>query len=299
LDGSPDPVDVIIESAVPVQLSTVPYTIVYHFVREMSRYYEPATGRGRRRSRLRARAARRRRLVAAGGAAVLLAAVGLALALSQTGSEAQRARHEPSRSAVARRPARATRASARPATSPRHALLSPGLLPQTHSLPSARGAQFKARMASLWNAIVDDSVASARGAFFPESAYLQVKAIAAAGADWRDRLMREFALDIEVAHAQLGRVGKSHLVAVNVGSDFAHWVTPGTCYNRVGYYELPGSRIVYSTGGRLHSFGIASMISWRGQWYVVHLGAVVRPGEGGVVDEPALGPGEPADSGTC
>jgi hypothetical protein len=41
------------------------------------------------------------------------------------------------------------------------------------------------------------------------------------------------------------------------------------------------------------------MISWRGEWYVVHLGAVLRETETGTVAEPALGPGRSAYSGTC
>jgi len=41
------------------------------------------------------------------------------------------------------------------------------------------------------------------------------------------------------------------------------------------------------------------MISWRGQWYVVHLGAVLRRAAIGVVDAPAAGTGVPAPSSTC
>jgi hypothetical protein len=76
-------------------------------------------------------------------------------------------------------------------------------------------------------------------------------------------------------------------------------VAPGTCYNRIGYYEVPNSRVLYRQGGVVRSFGIASMISWRGVWYVVHLGAVVRSGVSGTVDDPATGPGVSAPSSTC
>jgi hypothetical protein len=41
------------------------------------------------------------------------------------------------------------------------------------------------------------------------------------------------------------------------------------------------------------------MISWRGVWFVVHLGAVVRSVAAGVVDDPAVGPGVPLPSSTC
>jgi hypothetical protein len=155
-------------------------------------------------------------------------------------------------------------------------------------------------MASLWRGVVTGSPAPARAAFFPEAAYLQLKDIPDAAGDWGNRLIRDYALDIRAAHALLGSAAaRARLLSVDVPSSYAHWVPPGTCENGVGYYEVPNSRVVYSTGGRIHSFGIASMISWRGVWYVVHLGAVLREGEDGVVDEPASGTGTSAYSGTC
>jgi len=56
---------------------------------------------------------------------------------------------------------------------------------------------------------------------------------------------------------------------------------------------------VYRHHGQLRSIGIASLISWRGRWYVVHFGAVLRAGTGGVVDAPATGPGIPGPAGGC
>ena len=58
------------------------------------------------------------------------------------------------------------------------------------------------------------------------------------------------------------------------------WVPPGACYNSIGYWHVPGARVVYERGGATRSFGIASLISWRGDWYLVHLGAYSRNGAG-------------------
>ena len=74
---------------------------------------------------------------------------------------------------------------------------------------------------------------------------------------------------------------------------------PGTCDNGIGYYEVANSRVVYEQAGQVHSFGIASMISWRGTWYVVHLGAVERAAERGVVEDPEVGKGSSPPSSTC
>jgi hypothetical protein len=167
-------------------------------------------------------------------------------------------------------------------------------------VPSAATRCFQAEMAALWRGIRTNSLATARRAFFPESAYARVKAIADPQADYSGRLLSEFRLDIAAAHELPGAgAPETRLVTVNVPRAYAHWVPPGACYNSVGYYELPNARLVYRRAEEVRSFGIASMISWRGVWYVVHLGAVVRPGEGGVVDDPSRGSGTPAPSSTC
>jgi hypothetical protein len=156
-------------------------------------------------------------------------------------------------------------------------------------------------MSALWQGVITGSLAPARPAFFPESAYLQVKAIYDPQADYTDRLLGSFAADLASAHALLGAgVGSARLLSVVVPSQYGHWVPPGTCDNRVGYYEVPNSRLVYrDRSGQVRSFGIASMISWRGTWYVVHLGAVIRSPGGGAVDDPEVGAGSPAYSSTC
>ncbi len=155
-------------------------------------------------------------------------------------------------------------------------------------------------MADLWHGITSGRLKPALPAFFPEAAYAQVKAIADPQGDWHARLLGGFQADIGAAHALLGRgAPAARLIRVTVPAGYAHWVPPGTCYNRVGYWETPNSRVVYREHGQLSSFGIASLISWRGLWYVVHLGAVIRTGTGGVVDDPSSGSGYSAPSSTC
>ena len=155
-------------------------------------------------------------------------------------------------------------------------------------------------MAALWAGVSRGVLVPARSAFFPKAAYAQVKAIADPAADYEARLIGEYRLDLAAAHALLGAHGRSStLVGVKVPSSYAHWVPPGACYNRIGYYEVPNARLVYREDGQVRSFGIASMISWRGVWYVVHLGAVSRSTAGGVVDAPSAGTGVAAASSTC
>jgi hypothetical protein len=155
-------------------------------------------------------------------------------------------------------------------------------------------------MAALWAGIVTNSLAAALPAFFPEAAYVQLKAIASASSDWTGRLVHDFSLDLASAHALLGPgAASARLVAVDVPESYGHWVVPGVCYNSLGYYEMPNARLVYREAGQIRSFGVASMISWRGVWYVVHLGAILRSTDTGMVDDPAIGPGASAYSATC
>lgn len=176
----------------------------------------------------------------------------------------------------------------------------PGRLPQTDQLPSASTPQFHQEMADLWQGITSGTLKPAMPAFFPEPAYAQVKAISDPRADWLSRLVSDYAADVAAAHALLGAgASRARLLSVQVPSGYAHWVPPGVCYNAIGYWETPNSRVIYSENGQERSFGIASMISWRGVWYVVHLGAILRAGTGGVVDDPSSGAGYAAPSSTC
>ena len=175
---------------------------------------------------------------------------------------------------------------------------SPATLPQTNRLPSSATHQFAAEMRALWRAIRAGSLRPGLAAFFPEGAYAQVKAIAYPAADYEDRLLVDYRLDLAAAHALLGAgAHTATLVAVHVPS--AHWVDPQVCDNRGGYYEVPNARLIYRIGGEIRSIGIASMISWRGIWYVIHLGAVQRSAAVGIVDAPSSGAGTSTSSSTC
>jgi hypothetical protein len=176
----------------------------------------------------------------------------------------------------------------------------PGSLPQTDQVPSAHTRTFRAQMRALWRGIQRNSVHDALPAFFPEGAYAQLKSIGDARGDFQNRLVADYALDIGAAHALLAAGARSaRLISVQVPASFAHPIPPGVCDNSISYYELPNARVVYREGAEERSFGIASMISWRGVWYVIHLGAILRGSAGGVVDDPAVGPGTSAASGTC
>jgi hypothetical protein len=190
------------------------------------------------------------------------------------------------------RPPAPARPSALPVAPP-----SVASLPQTSVLPRTDDLAFGNAEQDIWLAVTTGDADDALPAFFPEKAYEQVKAIGDPEADWQGRLWYDFTLDLAAAHKLVPPAAT--LVKVIVPAQYEQWVGVGACYNRVGYWNVPGARVVYRAGGVTRSFGIASFISWRGDWYLVHLGAEVRSGAYGIVDDPEAGDGVPGPPGGC
>lgn len=235
---------------------------------------------------------------------VVVAGTGVAVGLESTGSSPP-SPHQLSSAVSSTKPPPSTSTSTSTSTTTSSTTTTtttdPGTLPQTTQFPSATDPLFTVNMNALWQGIVQGSVTPALPAFFPRTAYVQLKTgIGDPAGDWQNRLVADYALDIQAAHALLGPAPQqATLVSVSVPEQYGHWIPQGVCANGIGYFEVANSRIVYSLDGQTRSFGIASLISWRGEWYVVHLGAILRSGYGGEVDEPAVGAGYSEPSSTC
>ena len=135
---------------------------------------------------------------------------------------------------------------------------------------------FAARVAALFTGVTGGSPAPALAFFFPLPAYRQVKAISDPAGDWRTRLVALYDLDVGALHVRVPR--GSRLLGATVPEGVATWVAPGEEYNALGYWRVYGTRVRYRTpAGAEASFGVCSMISWRGEWYAVHLGPVAHP----------------------
>jgi hypothetical protein len=155
------------------------------------------------------------------------------------------------------------------------ASVDPATLPQTHDRPVASGPAFEARVAALWSAIVADDPQQAAAFFFPVAAYQQVKDIPDPASDWKHRLFAAYAHDIHALHARLGAdANQAKLVSFDVPDGRARWVDPGEEYNKIGYYRVFGTRLRYTNGTESYAFEVKSLISWRGEWFIVHLSAI-------------------------
>jgi len=146
-------------------------------------------------------------------------------------------------------------------------------LPQTDERPRVDGAAFKQRIELLAEAIINDDPARARPAFFPVVAYEQVKAVAKPARDWEYRLVRAFEKNIHEYHRALGAdAARAKFVGITVNEAAARFMKPGSEGNRLGYYRVLRSRLGFERAdGKRQDFELTSLISWRGEWYVVHL----------------------------
>jgi len=164
-----------------------------------------------------------------------------------------------------------------PAPTAETAAASRPTLAQTREKPTASGQAFEARRDALWEAIVTDDPERGMPFFFPLEAYEQVKDVGDPASDWRRRLVAAYKHDIHDLHAKLGDdAARAHLVTLTVPGDRAGWVDPGGEWNKVGYYRVYGSKLHFSTPDREsdQTFDVKSLISWRGEWFVVHLSAI-------------------------
>lgn len=150
----------------------------------------------------------------------------------------------------------------------------PGSLPQTHVLPSSDDPQFLARMGTLCQAIGTGDPSGAQGAFFPLGAYSQVKGISDPVHDYQTRLIPDYDQDIVTDHGYVASTPESASLASVDVPDAAEWILPGVEYNKGSYYRVYGTVLACNVGGQVHTFDIASLISWRGEWYVVHLRSI-------------------------
>ena len=173
--------------------------------------------------------------------------------------------------------------------------------PTAQSVEPPFGHSLDVRMSNLFEDIIHDSLPPANHLFFPESAYVAMKTgrIASPATDYRDRLVAFYRLDLLAYHDYILARGPATFLGVNAASRDAQWIRPGWCENSIGYWHVPGVRLVYRQRNVVRSVAVASLISWRGVWYVVHLGPNPRPRNVGTVDAPAPGRGVAGPAGGC
>lgn len=146
-------------------------------------------------------------------------------------------------------------------------------LPQTDERPSVTSTAFRERIALVAQAIQSGNAEPAFVAFFPLVGYQQVKDVAKPERDYRFRLLANFKRDILEYHHALGSAAtEAKFSGITVSERDAKWMAPGSEGNKLGYFRVLRSHLHFTLPtGRTRDFELTSMISWRGEWYVVHL----------------------------
>ena len=146
-------------------------------------------------------------------------------------------------------------------------------LAQTDQRPTLTSPSFQRRVEAVAEAILTGDADRALGAFFPLVAYQQVKDVAKPERDYRFRLVANFKRDVLEYHRALGSAAaEAKFQGVTVSEKDAKWMAPGSEGNKVGYFRVLRSRLRFALPtGRTRDFELTSLISWRGEWYVVHL----------------------------
>lgn len=146
-------------------------------------------------------------------------------------------------------------------------------LGQTDEPPSITSPAFQERLGLLFRAIVTDDPALAEPAFFPKVAYEQVKDIKNPGADWKSRLLRAFSRNIHEYHDDLGAdPAACRLLGIEVDDKRIKVMARGKEGNKLPYHRVTRSKIRWAdASGKERAFELTSLISWRGEWFVVHL----------------------------
>ncbi len=145
--------------------------------------------------------------------------------------------------------------------------------PQTDTRPTVSSPFFRRRVEALAKAIISGQPELASEAFFPLVAYAQVKDIAKPERDYRFRLLANFERDVLAYHRSLGSsASDAELSGITVSERDVTWMAPGSEGNKLGYYRVLRARLRFTLpAGRSRDFEVTSLISWRGEWYVVHL----------------------------
>ena len=165
--------------------------------------------------------------------------------------------------------------------------------------PDSSLAALTKRLTPLWSAVSTGHLAVANGLFYPETAYVALKVgrISQPQTDWLHRLWAYYELDLSAYQHFVGAGSSFKLLRVAPGA--VSYIARGVCENNSGYWHLANLRLVFSGKNGLRSFAVASLISWNGEWFIVHLGPNPRSAHGGQVALPGTGTTPAGPVGGC
>ena len=139
--------------------------------------------------------------------------------------------------------------------------------------PPATSDAFAARMTMFFNGFKSGNNALALKGFLPVSAYVVLKQGHGNAADWQYRLVdKDFIPQLNILRKRFGKdLPTATYVTTIVPEKSANVCPVGQEENKAPYWRVYMSRVVFQLDGKDRSFLINTMISFRGEWYIVHL----------------------------
>jgi hypothetical protein len=132
---------------------------------------------------------------------------------------------------------------------------------------------FDPKAQRLLTALEKGSFADVQDLFFPEPAFLQLKAIAKP-ADYYSQLVKWYEQDFAREQARLKGRGPLLFKAMKGGS--CKWKAPQTEANRIPYWSCYRRKIEFTAAGHDERLEIRALINWGRQWYITHLGPIPK-----------------------
>ena len=135
-------------------------------------------------------------------------------------------------------------------------------------LPPATEADERA--AAFLRAVCGDDADAALAFFLPRDAFALIKGVTNPDRFF-DRLVRMFRADVHALHLAHPELSQARYLRV----EFSHrrgWVLPRQEANRLPYWSVRHSRLVYAVDGEERSFELRTLITWDDRWYLTHLG---------------------------
>lgn len=132
---------------------------------------------------------------------------------------------------------------------------------------------FDPKAQRLLTALEKGAFADVKDLFFPEAAFLQLKAIAKP-ADYYSQLVKWYEQDFTREQARFKGRGPLIFKAIKGGS--CKWKAPQTEANRIPYWSCYRRKIELTAAGQSESIEVRALINWGPQWYITHLGPIPK-----------------------
>jgi len=132
---------------------------------------------------------------------------------------------------------------------------------------------FDAMAQRLLTALEKGSFADVKDLFFPEPAFLQLKAIAKP-ADYYSQLVKWYEQDFAREQVRFKDRGPLLFKAMKGGS--CKWKAAATEANKIPYWSCYRRKIELTAAGQTETLEVRALINWGRKWYITHLGPIPK-----------------------